>query len=271
MQIQHIEAQAFELLNHVSNGYVWGYQVSWTMSIYDTAWLSMIKKPGGDWLFPESFDYILRTQNMDSGWVSKVSNWDDMLNTLSASIALEKRIREDKHLTSETRENLRQRRSHALTYLQKLLDTWDVESCLHVGFEILVPALLRMLDEYGFQMQFAGRKSLHVLNEEKLKNFDAEAILYGPSQTTVLHSLEAFVGKIDFSRVSHHKVGGSILGSPSATAAYLMNAPTWDNEAERYLQRVIQLGGGSGLGGVPSAFPCEIFELTWVRSCHVLS
>ncbi|KAF2820523.1 hypothetical protein CC86DRAFT_237655, partial [Ophiobolus disseminans] len=49
------------------------------------------------------------------------------------------------------------------------------------------------------------------------------SLLYGPVQTTALHSLEAFIGKIDFTKLRHRKVKRSMLGSPSSTAAYLMN------------------------------------------------
>ncbi|KAL2015847.1 hypothetical protein VTK56DRAFT_4694 [Thermocarpiscus australiensis] len=79
---------------------------------------------------------------------------------------------------------------------------------------------------------------------------------------TAVHSLEAFTDKIDFDKVAHHKVNGSMMGSPSSTAAYLMNASHWDKEAEAYLRHVIKAGTGQGNGGLPSAYPFTYFEYT---------
>ena len=93
-------------------------------------------------------------------------------------------------------------------------------------------------------------------------------MLYKQKQYTVLHSLEALVGKIDFDKIAHHKVSSSMMASPSATAAYLMYSTKWDEESERYLESVILNGSGRGSGGVPSAFPTPIFELSWVRLIH---
>ena len=52
----------------------------------------------------------------------------------------------------------------------------------------------------------------------------------------------------------------------SSTAAYLMHGYPLDHEAEKYLRRAIILGQGRGSGGVPSAFPSTVFELTWTVS-----
>ncbi|KAF7916074.1 hypothetical protein EAE99_009827 [Botrytis elliptica] len=103
------------------------------------------------------------------------------------------------------------------------------------------------------------------LNKEKLANLDPE-ILYDESQTTLLHSLEAFVGIIDFNRLGHQKRFGGTLASPSLTAAYLMNISTWDPEAEDFLRACIFDSSGRGSGGVPSAFPSTTFEITWITT-----
>lgn len=69
---------------------------------------------------------------------------------------------------------------------------------------------------------------------------------------------------IDFDKVAHHKVHGSMMASPSSTAAYLLNVSNWDDEAEAYLRQVIKSGAGRGSGGVPSAYPSMHFEYSWV-------
>jgi hypothetical protein len=57
-----------------------------------------------------------------------------------------------------------------------------------------------------------------------------------------------------------------MLINVSSTAAYLMNATNWDDEAEAYLKKVVCRDGPNepGRGGVPCAWPTTIFELSWV-------
>ncbi|KAF2800648.1 Ent-kaurene synthase [Melanomma pulvis-pyrius CBS 109.77] len=268
MDRKQVEQKAEELVQHVAKGCISRYEGSWTLSVYDTAWVSMIEKPDGNWLFPESFKYILQRQIGESGWVSHASEIDGILNTLAALLTIEKHLCKENSLSDLEKSDLQHRKVHGLTFLQNALEHWDVGSCMHVGFEILVPALLSMLEAYGIKLQFPSRPALDAVSFQKSRLFKAE-MLYGPYQSTTLHSLEAFIGKVDFLRLRHHKVNGSMLGSPSSTAAYLMNISEWDQDAEDYLRDAIQHGGGFGLGGVPSAYPCEIFEFTWVLTTLV--
>ncbi|CAG8952565.1 hypothetical protein HYFRA_00009671 [Hymenoscyphus fraxineus] len=100
--------------------------------------------------------------------------------------------------------------SKANIALNELLQVWDVEQTVHVGFEIIVPTLLQQLEQGKdlFFIKFRAGKGL----DEAVKHF---------------HS-------------------GSIMGSPFATAAYLINC--------------------NGNGGVPSAFPNFTFETIWAIS-----
>jgi hypothetical protein len=76
--------------------------------------------------------------------------------------------------------------------------------------------------------------------------------------------LEGFIGLVDFKNLRHQSTLGSMLASPSSTAAYLIHNPIWDQEAEAYLRHVVLKGSGKGSGGVPSTFPTTVFELAWV-------
>jgi hypothetical protein len=88
--------------------------------------------------------------------------------------------------------------------------------------------------------------------------------------STLIHSLEALVGKVDFDRMRHLKADGSMLASPSSTAAYLMNVSTWDYDAEAYLRAVLGRSAAESRGGLlPCAWPTTIFELAWVCNCPV--
>lgn len=60
-------------------------------SIYDVAWVSMIRKEVNNhhvWLFPECFDYILRSQLEDGTWECYASPDDGILNTLVSLLTL---------------------------------------------------------------------------------------------------------------------------------------------------------------------------------------
>lgn len=102
------------------------------------------------------------------------------------------------------------------------------------------------------------------IKNKKMANFQTEMLYSKKNITTALvHSLEAFAGKIDFDKVAHRKVHGSMMGSPASTAAYLIYSSSWDDEAEGYLRNMITAGPGKGNGSVPSAFPSSLFEISW--------
>ena len=237
-----------------------------TCAIYDTAWISMVAKPtenGKIWLFPESFRYIMNSQLPDGGWPSYAADVDGILNTAASLLALKLHQVNPYQITEYRPEELDRRLSSATESLGAQLRVWDVDKAVHVGFEILVPAMLGLLEEQGFRFDFTGRASLMKLNQSKLSQFKL-AYLYSPVKTTALHSLEAFAGKLDYDKVRHHKTFGGFMASPSSTAAYLMYSSSWDDESEEYLKWTVAAGTGRGNGGVPSAFPSTFFDVTWV-------
>ncbi|TGO17822.1 hypothetical protein BTUL_0014g00160 [Botrytis tulipae] len=240
---------------------------SMSTSIYDTAWVSMVSKDVDGvrhWLFPEAFQHIVDAQAKDGSWESYSSQVDGILNTMAALLAFVSHQSANNFSYSVLPPDIDARILKAQDSLRRQLQTWDVRSCVHVGFEILVPALLGMLEQYNVVCEFPGRTHLLQLNQEKLSRFQPE-IFYKNIQVTALHSLEAFIGAVDFNRIKHHLKNGSIMASPSSTAAYLMNTSTWDNESEIYLRNTIIEGAGKGNGSVPCAFPTTFFEFTWVR------
>lgn len=95
-------------------------------------------------------------------------------------------------------------------YLEKELQKWDVESSMHVGFEKLIPTLLTMLENENIYLNFPGPKLLQELNAVKVNGIDLEKLYKTP--TTFLHSLEAFIGTLDFDRMGHHKRFGDYDG-----------------------------------------------------------
>ncbi|KAL4876598.1 hypothetical protein BJY04DRAFT_222930 [Aspergillus karnatakaensis] len=244
-----------------------------TCSIYDTAWVSMISKTnenGTIWLFPQSFTYLLDKQQHDGGWHPSDTRVacpvDGILNTAAALLSL-CRHREIPHQLDFDAADTESRISRGLLSLSNMLNKWKIEDTWNVGFEILVPALLDYLGEYGMEFDFPCRSALYRIRDTKLCMLNLRHLEEdGAAPHSILHSLEALRGHLDFDGVAQHKVCGSIMASPSATAAYLIYATVWDLDSEAYLRHVLAYGIGCGSGGVPSAFPATIFESTWVLS-----
>lgn len=243
---------------------------TFSASTYDTAWVAMVERPGSNGSmelgFPECFDFLLQTQKADGSWKSESgSNLDGILNTMAALLALQKRV---SRLSGASNKDLVSRCAKAEEVLVGMLRNWNIASCDRVGFEVILPALMRLLEQYGyhFEKQLPGKhgKSLTAPYEKKVSKLFP--VLFSEIPTTLIHSLEAFAGSLDYDKVKHHRSPrGDMLGSPSSTAAYLMFALTWDEEAFEYLRSVVtEMAPQTGKGGVPSAFPTHIFETTWV-------
>lgn len=237
-------------------------------AVYDTAWVSMISKVVDgerNWLFPECFQFVLDANLLDGSHGPHGSEISDILNALAALLALKTHYNAAQGKDcNDLPVDIWSRMGKLVSFLETKLRDWKVENSQHVGFEILVPALLAMLEKEGIYFQFPGRKALFSLREKKVAKFDVHS-LYEHEMTPMIHSLEAFAGEVEFDKLSQHLRFGSMMGSPSSTAAYLINASTWDNEAEAYLRNLIAGDQGSGSGGVPHFSPMTVFELAWVR------
>ena len=230
-----------------------------SVSIYDTAWVSCIVKDG-EACFPSSFQFILEHQQTDGLWPSTGPSCSDLLNSLGGLHALVERQR--RHTSFE----MQSRIDKAKAALDTALNTWQIEESGGVGFEMLIPVMLDLLDRQHISFNFPAHSALRALCHRKMATIPFEKLYKHPH--SVLHSLEAFFlnETFDFDRMRTHKVLNSMLGSPAATAAYLMKCSAWDSDAEDYLRQVIAEGAGRSCGGVPSAFPSNIFETTWVSS-----
>ncbi|KAF2115525.1 hypothetical protein BDV96DRAFT_575636 [Lophiotrema nucula] len=238
---------------------------SFSPSLYDTAWLSLVptEKDPHARLFPQCLEIVLRAQQTDGTWPSYASPTDGILVSLAALLSIATHSARSL-LSSEEHRAFTQCIQRGTSGLQKLLHSWDVENAVHVGFELLVTALLRLLEDLAIQFEFPGRAKLMQLYQKKISKTFPE-LVYGSKGTTLLHSIEAFVDIIEFQRISHHcseELG--IFGSPAATAAYLIHSPKWDPRAESYLRRTVASYGGTE--NVPSAFPTPLFEVSWTIS-----
>lgn len=257
-----LDDRARHLIHQVADDCEAGSLGSASVAVYDTAWVSMVCRHD-QWVFPKCFQYLLDTQAANGGWDSGYSLDDGLLNTMASLLALVAHAKGPSADVYDNMPDLQARISKAKSYLGANFQLWEVDTAMNVGFEILVPAMLSMLEIEDIHFEFPGRKALNALKTSKMNRFDVETFYSSPSAQ--LHSLEGLVGRIDFDRLCHHKTLGSMMGSPASTAAYLIHASVWDDEAERYIRKVIDKGSGQSRGGVPSVFPMPVFESTWVK------
>jgi aphidicolan-16beta-ol synthase/syn-copalyl-diphosphate synthase len=273
MEVVNLADDARALLRRTLSNYDEQYGLgAMSCTAYDTAWVSLVTKTidgSKQWLFPECFQHLLATQSDEGGWaLDSSAQIDGILNTAGPLLALKRYAAEPLQLQHNAQEIASRIRKATLS-LRSQLAAWDVSTTNHVGFEIIVPAMLSLLEKEDSSLvfEFEAKAALLKIHSAKMSRF-RPAALYGPKRLTALHSLESFIGEIDFDKVKHHTVRGSMMGSPSSTAAYLLHASHWDNESEAYLRHVIQSAAGQNSGGVPSAFPSTHFECTWVSSAQ---
>lgn len=220
------------------------------------------------WLFPSALQFLLDSQASDGGW-----HWPPrgrecfegtLLSSLAALFAITQHIKHPYQLT-HLQSALNSRLQRGIDFLTGSLDRLPGALPNHVGFEVLVPALLDLLKQEGIQFDFPSRQRLERWKEAKLSKIPIRNVQQMPS--TLLHSVEALYAErdFDFDSLRDRLVGGSVMASPAATAAYLMRANEWDESAEAYLRLVLSSGTGSHWGAVPSASPSTNFELIWVR------
>lgn len=233
---------------------------SMSSSIYDTAWVSMIPSPSppNAWLFPECFEFILEAQLPTGAWPVYSSTLDGILNTAAGLLALKK------HWNITPDAELMFRCHGAEQQLRSMLERWDVLTTDQVGFELLVFKHLCLLGEEGIDLQLSSNwEPLRTLYDLKVSRIPYSQVYEAPS--TLLHSLEALIGDIDFHKVHHlREPNGSMLGSPSSTAAYLIYSSVWDDESESYLRTVLSQDVRGGKRSVPPAWPTTVFEVSWV-------
>lgn len=248
---------------------------SMSCSVYDTAWVACVSKPvpGGsaEWLFPASFLYVLNSQMQNGGWPAHpgeqdTDEVDGILSTLAALFCLKQHQKNPFQLgVNENATKLEGRIAAGSAWAKEKLQQWNVQSCDSVGFEVLVPTLLELLEDEGLFFEFGGKQQLLQIRSQKLSVIRPD-ILYQGRHFPLMHSLEAFHrwDNFDVDRCAHQKIGGSIMASPSATASYLMRCSKWDDEAEQYLRSTLSDSAGKNSGAVPSAYPSTNFEFLWV-------
>ena len=232
-----------------------------TGSIYDTAWVSMVSKSVGNeslWLFPESFECILSLQAESGGWEG-ADPIDSIVNTCACVLALKRHMKTD---DTNPEEDLSKRVANATEFLIQQLSELDPHTADGAAFEVLIPSMLDLLEIDGIQLRFPECDRLRDENHRRIAKINFNALYQNPE--SILHSLESFIGLVDFDRLGVQLREGGMMGSPASTAAYLMNASNWDKAAEGYLKEAVDNGRRIADGMVTTVFPMSTFEFAWV-------
>ncbi|KAJ5732135.1 hypothetical protein N7493_003616 [Penicillium malachiteum] len=258
-----------ELLASYDEKYNFGTVVS---SIYDTAWISMVSKKSSayDWAFPECFEFLCREQAEDGGWGNPISLVERITCTFVSLLAIKTHLRPPS-ISQEERVKLQRCADSAADFIRANLPTWNLDSLdttLPMAMELWFPIVVARLEAEDVVFDIPGLDHLMQMREEKLSRFPVE-ILYqkhGLIQPSPLFTLEGFIGRVDFDRLSHQKVLGSMFTSPASTAVYLMECSEWDIDAEEYLRHAIEQSIIKNNRSVPTIFPTSIFDIDWVFS-----
>jgi len=248
---------------------------SMSCSLYDSSWVACVTtNEHGDerYRYPVCFSHITSSQTTEGSWSSNPAQIhpgqvDAILSSLAAIFALQTLAAKPlqlNHLVTEHR--VVERVEKGIQAVRQLLLSWDVSSCREVGFEVLVPAMLSLVEKQrDSNLEFPARERLLQLRQAKLSKISPK-LLYSHAPKSLLHSMEAFYQdpEFDFNRVRHHLVNGSLMASPSATAAFVMRVDSPDQESLDYLDKVYESAAGKASGGIPSAYPSTHFEISWV-------
>ncbi|KAK3171181.1 hypothetical protein OEA41_003265 [Lepraria neglecta] len=176
MDPPEVNEEAVTLMAQLGDGYTQaaGFS-SFSTTIYDTAWVAIVSKDfHGErrWLFPQYFEHLLAHQTDEGGWESYASEVDRILNTMAALLALKLHADTPQYPECLLPDDIGTRMFSASVALRNMLNEWDIEACIHVGFETLVPSLLKLLQEQGLSFTIPDEGALMAINRKKLANFD---------------------------------------------------------------------------------------------------
>nr|MBA3789971.1 hypothetical protein [Rubrobacter sp.] len=221
---------------------------------YDTSWAARLRNADGSLAYPGLLVGLTNRQHPDGSWGGSVPYaYDRMLTTLSVVLLLAR---------VGNREQDQEQREAGQRYIWLNAATLEREAHRTVGFEMILPTLLREGEDLGLDLPYAQLRHYDEERRKKLSLLPAERLF--KRRTTALFSLEAFAGRADLDDVAGLLSGdGSVAGSPSSTAWFLGQAPDW---REQHPQSAAYLEGLMPLydAGLPTMAPYDVFARAWV-------
>lgn len=224
-------------------------------SDYDTVWAARLTHPDGSLVYPDLLQTLIGRQREDGSWGGAAPNVYDRLISTLAVVTLLARHGD----RQEDRRAVRAGQRYVWHHMGNLQHMDDAT----VGFEMIVPTLLRDAHDLGLQLPYGFLSRMEAERRAKLALLPMDRLF--ASRTTALFSLEAFDREsVDVGSVSRLlSEDGSVAGSPSATACFLAHAPEWREdfpESARYIESLVRRYGS----GLPAVAPYDLFATSWV-------
>jgi len=221
-----------------------------TFSIpYDTGWIARLHRQSPQPEFENAYTWILKHQHSDGSWGSPIEHYHDRtICTLSAIIALKQ---------YPSTPDIVRRLNGAIDYVNRHIDHIHRDPNDTVNYRGLAALLFNEAQRQGVDIHTPS----HYRNDNngsKLARLQARPDLWPGHSIT--YSLECFLPNLDTAATAFEPTG-SIAGSPSATAAVLLNSTGTFSPALDYLRRTVQPDGG-----VPVAVPIDLFETAWATN-----
>ena len=221
-------------------------------SVYDTAFLSLIKDSHQRPIFPNSLKLLFASMNKNGSWGNTNILSDNLLSTLASIYALKQ-----SHFSSTPL--VQHILSTAEEFVFANFNRIANESFFTAGFEFLIPDLLRKTDLALFDHPIT--KKLLDYQQKKLSMIPIEFIRQ--KKTPMLFALESLDDFGLQKNLDHFvEANGSIATSPSTTAWYLNHNPDSDMipEMVRYLIDLYNPHNGS----VPSFSDYSLMNIPFV-------
>jgi halimadienyl-diphosphate synthase len=239
-------AQARSILSSVGDGEM-------SPCAYDTAWVARVPNPANpeEPLFPASYNWLLEHQRPDGSWGGAITfPHDRVMTTLAALLALSN--------SSFRRQESEIAARRAVVYLNRERPNLRDDVTETVGFELILPELVRQAKGLGISLPYDDWEFVEALKADKLSRIPPIAVYGAP--TTLTHSLEYLGERLAPKLVGRSRApNGSYGASPSATAYVQIHAP--DEDAVAYLRSVPDV---MTTGGVIDVYPINVFETAWV-------
>jgi halimadienyl-diphosphate synthase len=221
---------------------------------YDTSWAARLSDGNGGLAYPHLLQMLVDRQHEDGSWGGQIPySHDRFLSTLSVVILLA--LYGDRSQDEQARQaGERYLWQHVLRLQHDIHPT--------VGFEMILPALLREAQELSLDLPYRQLAHYEVERDRKLSLLPDGAFSRTP--TSALFSLEAFATSVVPDRMTSLLLeDGSMAGSPSATAWLLGQFPDWRQRYPRSAAYVENLLARYP-AGLPTIAPYDIFARSWV-------
>lgn len=221
---------------------------------YDTSWAARLRTGEGSLAYPGLLEGLVSRQHPDGSWGGHVPYaYDRMLSTLAVVLLLAR---------VGHREQDQEQRGAGERYIWLNAATLEREAHRTVGFEMILPTLLKEGQELGLDLPYAQLSHYEVERRKKLNLLPTGSLF--ERRTTALFSLEAFAGRPDLDNVENLlSEDGSVAGSPSSTAWLLGQTPDWWSrhpKSAAYLKELMSRYDA----GLPTMAPYDVFARAWV-------